>query len=252
MELVKIATGEPITREQIEAEWLAAQPATVMVPQTVSVPHFVDGEDDEGNPIKETVYRDEVVDVEIPNHAEFSLPYDLTGVDLSGFGAVIAEPTEPPATEPGEVVERDGHQKVGGKWRWKWLVRSATGAELADAKAAKWEQAKSIRDQQTDVGCTVLGVGTFDTDLLSRTNIHGAVTAATIASSQSLSFEVPWKLKDNSIIVLDAPTMIGAGMAVMQRTSDCHAHAQGLGIAIEAAADFAALEAIDIETGWPE
>jgi hypothetical protein len=41
-------------------------------------------------------------------------------------------------------------------------------------------------------------------------------------------------------------------MAVMQRTSDCHAHAQGLGLAIEAAVDFAALDAIDIETGWPE
>ena len=209
MELVKIATGEPITREQIIA--LAAT---------------------EG--------------------LELALPYDLTGVDLSGFGAVIAEQTEVPATEPGEVVERDGYQNVGGVWRWKWLVRSATGAELADAKAARWELAKSIRDQQIDVGCTVPGVGTFDTDLLSRTNIHGAVTAAAIASSQSLAFEVPWKLKDNSIIVLDAPTMIGAGMAVMQRTSDCHAHAQGLGIAIEAAAGFAALNAIDIETGWPE
>ena len=209
MELVKIATGEPITREQIEA----AQAASGL---------------------------------------ELALPDDLTGVDLSGFGAVVAEQTEPPAPEPGEVVERDGYQKVGGVWRWKWLVRSATGAELAYAKAAKWEQAKIIRDQQIDLGCAVPGVGTFDTDLLSRTNIHGAVTAAAIASSQSLAFEVPWKLKDNSIIALDAPTMIGAGMAVMQRTSDCHAHAQGLGLAIEAAVDFAALDAIDIETGWPE
>lgn len=205
MELVKIATGEPITREQIIA--LAAT---------------------EG--------------------LELALPYDLTGVDLSGFGAVIAEPTEAPAIEPGEVAERDGVEKVGGVWRQKWKVRNI----LPELKAAKWELAKANRDTAIDAGCTVPGVGTFDTDLLSRTNIHGAVTAATIASSQSLSFEVPWKLKDNSIIVLDAPTMIGAGMAVMQRTSDCHAHAQGLGLAIEAAVDFAALDAIDIETGWPE
>lgn len=204
MELVKIATGEPITREQIEA----AQAALGL---------------------------------------ELALPYDLTGVDLSDFGAVLVQPVEAPATAPDEVAERDGVAKVGGVWRQKWAVRNV----LADLKAAKWERAKANRDLAIDGGCTVPGVGTFDTDLLSRTNIHGAVTAATIATGQSLSFEVPWKLKDNSIIVLDAPTMIAAGMAVMQRTSDCHAHAQGLGLAIEAAVDFAGLEAIDIETGWP-
>ena len=61
MELVKIATGEPITREQIVA--LAA----------------ADG-------------------------LELALPYDLTGVDLSEYGAATVVPADPPATEPGEVV----------------------------------------------------------------------------------------------------------------------------------------------------
>ena len=209
MELVNIATGETITRSQLEAE--------------VSV----DG-------------------------VELALPYDLTGVDLSDFGAAVVEPVTAPEPDAGEVVERDGVELVGGVWKQKWTVRAMTAGELTTAKQAKWEQAKANRDAAIDAGCTVPGVGTFDTDLLSRTNIHGAVTAAAIASSQSLAFKVPWKLKDNSIIVLDAPTMIGAGMAVMQRTSDCHAHAQALGIAIEAAEDFAALDVIDIETGWPE
>lgn len=205
MQLIKIATGEPITRAQIEAE--------------VSV----DG-------------------------VELALPYDLTGVDLSDFGAAVVTPTDPPSVDADEVAERDGVENVGGVWRQKWSARNI----LPELKAAKWELAKANRDAAIDAGCTVPGVGTFDTDLLSRTNIHGAVTAAAIASGQSLPFSVPWKLQDNTIVTLDAPTMIGAGMAAMQRTSDCHAHAQGLGIAIEAAADFAALEAIDIETGWPE
>lgn len=205
MQLIKIATGEPITRAQIEAE--------------VSV-----------------------VGVEL------ALPYDLTGVDLSDFGAAVVTPTDPPSVDADEVAERDGVENVGGVWRQKWSARNI----LPELKAAKWELAKANRDAAIDAGCTVPGVGTFDTDLLSRTNIHGAVTAAAIASGQSLPFSVPWKLQDNTIVTLDAPTTIAAGMAVMQRTSDCHAHAQGLGIAIEAAADFAALEAIDIETGWPE
>lgn len=204
MELVKIATGELITREQIVA--VAAE-----------------------------------------GGLELALPDDLTGVDLSEYGATTVEPTDPLATEPGEVAERDGIQKVGGKWRYKWTVRNA----LSELKAAKWEQAKAIRDQRIDAGCTVPGIGTFDTDLLSRTNIHGAVTAATIAVSQSQPFEVPWKLQDNTIETLSAAAMITAGMVVMQRTSDCHARAQVLGQAIEAAETFAALDAIDIEAGWP-
>lgn len=209
MELVKIATGEPITRSQLKAE--------------VSV----DG-------------------------VELALPYDLTGVDLSDFGAAVVTPTDPPSVDADEVAERDGVENVGGVWRQKWTVRAMTPDEFAAAKQAKWEQAKANRDTAIDAGCTVPGVGTFDTDLLSRTNIHGAVTAAAIASGQSLPFSVPWKLQDNTIVTLDAPTTIAGGMAVMQRTSDCHAHAQTLGIAIEAAEDFAALDAIDIETGWPE
>lgn len=209
MELVKIATGDPITREQIIAD--------------SSV-----------------------------NGIDLSLPADLTGVDLSDFGAAVVTPTEPPSVDADEVVERDGVEQVGGVWRQKWTVRPMTPDEFAAAKQAKWEQAKANRDTAIDAGCTVPGVGTFDTDLLSRTNIHGAVTAATIASGQSLPFSVPWKLQDNTIVTLDAPTTIAAGMAVMQRTSDCHAHAQSLGTAIEAAEDFATLDTIDIETGWPE
>lgn len=87
MELVKIATGEPITRSQLEAE--------------VSV----DG-------------------------LELSLPYDLTGVDLSDFGAAVVVPTEPPSADPGEVAERDGVEKIGGVWRQKWLVRPMNQQEL--------------------------------------------------------------------------------------------------------------------------
>lgn len=234
MELVKLATGEPITREQIEAEWITAQPATVMAWGTV------EGED-----------GPEPALVEIPNQVESPLPADLTGVDLSAFGAAIVEPVDPPVTEPGEVAEPDGVENVGGVWRQKWAVRPRTAQELASEKVARWEQVKSRRDVAIDAGCEVPSVGRFDTDLLSRTNINGAVTAATIAAGQVQPFSVPWKLQDNTVTTLNAQTMIAAGMAIMQHTSACHAHAQTLGLAIDGATSFAALEAIDIEAGWP-
>lgn len=49
---------------------------------------------------------------------EVSLPRDLTGVDLSEFGAALVEPTEPPE---GNAVP-DGAELVDGVWRQKWRV----------------------------------------------------------------------------------------------------------------------------------
>lgn len=78
MELVKIATGEPTTRNQLEAEWIAAQPATVTVPDTI-----------EGENGPETVM------VEIDNHVDFRLPFTLTNDLLAPFGVTIVEPATP-------------------------------------------------------------------------------------------------------------------------------------------------------------
>lgn len=88
MELVKIATGEPITREQIIAD------------------ASVDGID-------------------------LSLPADLTGVDLSEFGAVLVQPADAPAVSAGEVAELDGVEFSGDAWRQKWVIRNRTSDEFA-------------------------------------------------------------------------------------------------------------------------
>ena len=112
MELVKIATGEPITRAQIEAEWIAAQPATILVEQTI---------DGENGP--------ELVLVETPNHPEFPLPEDLWRFDLTEFGVTVPIQTEPPVAGEGEKVERDGVELVAGEWRVKWRTRPLTAEE---------------------------------------------------------------------------------------------------------------------------
>lgn len=122
---------------------------------------------------------------------------------------------------------------------------------LDELKADKWEQAKAERNRRIAAGCTVPGVGVFDTDEVSRGNITGAVTMALVAQAAGSPYSIGWKLADNSIVTLDGPGMIGAGVAVGQYVAGCHANAQALGLAIEAAADQVALSAIDVAAGWP-
>jgi hypothetical protein len=122
---------------------------------------------------------------------------------------------------------------------------------LAVAKAAKWEQAKAERDRRIAAGCAVPGIGTFDSDDPSRSNITGAVTMALIAQAAGQPFSIGWKLADNTVATLDAAQMIGAGVVVGQYVAACHANAQALGQAIEAAGTIAALGDINIGAGWP-
>ena len=123
--------------------------------------------------------------------------------------------------------------------------------DLPSAKAEKWERAKLQRSAAIDAGCTVPGVGTFDTDADSRANITGAVTGAIVAAGAGEPFAITWKLADNTFVPLDGPGMIGVGVAVLEFVSACHARAQVLALAIEAAVDVAELDGIDVEAGWP-
>lgn len=121
---------------------------------------------------------------------------------------------------------------------------------LPVAKAEKWALAKRRRNQAIDAGVNVSGVGRFDTDDASRSNITGAVVGAMIAQAAAAPFSIGWKLADNSVATLNGPKMVQAGMAALAHVSACHANAQAIGLAIEAAADMAELDAIDIEAGW--
>lgn len=122
---------------------------------------------------------------------------------------------------------------------------------LDDAKAAKWTAAKVNRDARIDAGVTVPGIGTFDSDGISRNNITGAVTMALIAQGAGAPYSITWKLADNTVATLTAAQMIGVGVAVGQYVAACHARAQTLGLAIQAASTVAAVDAIDIGAGWP-
>lgn len=157
---------------------------------------------------------------------------------------VIEEPQPTPATERvigSEIVGDKAPQRV-------WITEEIPLDEL---RAAKWAAAEAIRDAEVSKGFAVPGVGTFHTDLESRSNITGAVVGAVVSQLTNKPFSTPWKLAGDVVVQFDGPQMIACGMAVLSGVTGCHANAQKIGKAIAAAKDIAALDAIDIEAGYP-
>jgi len=122
---------------------------------------------------------------------------------------------------------------------------------LLEFKDNIWEQVKLLRDEKIDAGVTVADIGSFDTDLTSRTNINAAVTSAIIAKVTDMPFSITWKLQNNVTVELDADQMIAVGTAVTNYTTQCHARSEALNTAIYAATSLPELDAIDIMQGWP-
>jgi hypothetical protein len=66
------------------------------------------------------------------------------------------------------------------------------------------------------------------------------------------TFSCPaWKLGDGSFIAIDNATLIAMGDAVEAHVQACFLREKEISTLIAAAADAAALAAIDIESGWP-
>ena len=64
--------------------------------------------------------------------AELTLPLDLTGVDLTEFGAaVVASAERPEPSEAGKIVEEVTPELDVDVWRQSWAERDMTPEELA-------------------------------------------------------------------------------------------------------------------------
>ena len=232
MELVKIATGEPISREEIAAAWIATQPATVLVPETIEGP---DGP--------------ETVTVEIPNHPEFFLPEDLTGFDLTEFGAAVPEPADPPPTSAGQEAVPDGFEQYApGKWRQAYTIRNRTAPELAAAKETKKAAIRDLRWHKETGGALFNGVP-IRTDGESRAKIDGAVS---LFDKDPTLTVVDFEAQPGVWIELDQATMNALGVFVGRHVQQCFSHSKALMDAVDALASFAAVEGFDIDQGWPE
>ena len=75
--------------------------------------------------------------------------------------------------------------------------------------------------------------------------------AANIALRSGQPYSITWTMLDNSTKTLNAVEMIEVGLAVLAHVDACHNKARAFRTEIEAAADEAALLAIDVTAGWP-
>jgi len=161
----------------------------------------------------------------------------------------------PPGELPPDLVGLSETSLAALDWTSEALGYRGFGfvpvVDMASAKTDKLELLQAKRDAVIDGGCAVPGVGTFYTDLKGLVNVNGAVTGAILATMAGQPFEVRFKLMDGSRVTLDGAGVMAVGPLVLLKVAAAHSHAQDLEDEIESAADIAALEAIDIESGWP-
>lgn len=130
---------------------------------------------------------------------------------------------------------------------------SATGTwspDLTVMRDRRWGAVKARRDQAEWSGCNT-ALGRVDSDPDSQRKTGGAVQMAMIAQAAGAPFSIDWTMQDNSTVAHDAAAMIAMGVAVGQHVAACHEAALAKRTAIDAASTAAAIEAVEVETGWP-
>lgn len=125
---------------------------------------------------------------------------------------------------------------------------------LVEAQAALWEQVKAIRERRINWGVTVPGIGRFDSSQEARDNVAGAAGAAltAIVMGTPEAFSAEWTLADNTSRTMTAQEMVQVQLAGVAYIDAVHARARALRVLIDAATTLAELEAVPIESGWPE
>jgi hypothetical protein len=187
---------------------------------------------------------------------DVSFPATFSDDVLASVGVVNVQQIDQPAVKETQALREDAPKLVKGVWTQQWAVDDLSPAQISDklaqAKAALWAQAKVLRDAAVNGGCDVDGLGRFDTDLISRTNLSGAVVAAIASKLNASPISIAWKLADNTIAQLDGQTLIASGLSVVSQIAAIHETAQSIGHAIQGAASLTELAAIDINQGWPK
>lgn len=132
-----------------------------------------------------------------------------------------------------------------------WLAAGNTPAPLPTPtlvalKAAKLAALADRRWRAETAGTIVNGMS-----LPTDEKTQAKLTAAVVASVLDNAYSVNWKLSDGSFILLDHAALITAAQGVRAHVQGCFDREATLAGEIAAAADAAALAAIDIDAGWP-
>ncbi|MBG0809842.1 DUF4376 domain-containing protein [Methylosinus sp. H3A] len=169
-----------------------------------------------------------------------------TIADLSGlpFARVVRRDAD------GALVPVDSETADSRAYR-DWLAAGHAptplpAPTLAALKAAKFAALADRRWRAETAGVTVGGLS-----IPSDAATQSKLTAAVVAGVLDNNYAVTWKLANGTFQLLDHATLIAVAQAVRAHVQGCFDHEATLTAAITAAADAAALAAIDIETGWP-
>lgn len=160
---------------------------------------------------------------------------DIIGVAPADIGATDIERTELTTTWDGTG----------------WVVDAALIARRLSARQeAMLADISAERDRREESGFPYRGK-VLDSTPRSVQRITAAALAAQAALAAGQPFLIDWTCADNSALPLDATGVIGMPVALAQYAAALHAHSRALKATVEAAADQAALDAIDIQAGWP-
>ncbi len=132
-------------------------------------------------------------------------------------------------------------------WTWDGETFAPPTPDLEALRAAKLS-ALAERRWQAETGGVMVNGAPIRTDATSQAKIAGADL---LFERDPTLTEVDWEAQPGVWVTVDRPTMTAIGIAVGRHVQACFSNAKGLSQAILAAEDAAALDAIDIEDGWP-
>jgi hypothetical protein len=117
---------------------------------------------------------------------------------------------------------------------------------LAEIKANAFA-ALAERRWRAETGGTLVNGATIATDENAQAKIVGAVLAA----MRDANYSAQWKMPDGRFSTFSHDQIIAAGDAVRAHVQACFDREASLAAQIVAAADAAAIAAIDLNAGWP-
>lgn len=117
-----------------------------------------------------------------------------------------------------------------------------------DSKKARKKSELKLKHNAVEWGGIPTAFGIIDSDPDSQRKISNAVLTA---MSLKDSFVIDWRVKDNSLIELNADEMIAIGIEVTQHISLCQKNKNLLDQRINSAINEEELNDIDLQIGWP-
>lgn len=124
--------------------------------------------------------------------------------------------------------------------------------DLPEAKRRKRRRVDDERERRIALGFTWQSIPIDTRDTRDFDNISGLAQMATLLAQQGETDPVmAFRAADDETYMLTPQQVIDLGAATFAHKSSHYAAAWAIKDLVEAAADHAALEAIDIEQGWP-